>query len=766
MSIRTKILTIVMGFFSLIAIAFAFYSFSVTANYKQLRTDEVSKTVAYEGERVQKIISEMERNAIDLALAGEQFYRTGKYSSELGAAISIDNFKAFRSAVGGGIWFEPYIIDSAKKRVCYYAFFDTAINDTRLDLDFESEAYDYHTQIWYTQISERLNEKYGTAWTVPYYDDAGTNSLMTTVGAGIHDASGKLIGMSTVDWQIQSMIDRLSAIKPTKNSFALIVSSKDNFVISNTYKKADSSTTSLKDLAWDIEADTFELDGVKYIVFRYIMENGWLFSVQIPVDEIFAEIENQNKLLLIISIIFAIVMLCCAFFFISKLVNLPLKRLTSSVAELGDGNLDNKIEIHSKDEIGMLAETFNKMTVDLKASIEQNVRANAEKERISTELNVATQIQANMLPSIFPAFPHRNEFEIYATMQPAKEVGGDFYDFFLIDKDTLVLVMADVSGKGVPAALFMVIAKTLIKNNAQNGKTPKEVFETVNNILCENNETGMFVTAFMGYLNIPSGKFTFVNAGHNLPFLKTDSEYKFIEAKNRRLVLAAMENIIYKEETVTLKNGDELFLYTDGVTEAMNSDKELFGDKRLAEVLNNNTNLPLENFTKAIKDEIDKFADGAEQADDITMLTLKFLNPETSSEKTTKELFVEARVENLDIVLDFIKENLNALNCPQKVQTQFFISAEEVFVNIANYAYTPGTGSAAIRISGNEEITIEFEDSGKPYNPLEKEDPDITLSVEERPIGGLGIFMVKKIMDSLEYNREGDKNILKLKKKL
>jgi sigma-B regulation protein RsbU (phosphoserine phosphatase) len=244
---------------------------------------------------------------------------------------------------------------------------------------------------------------------------------------------------------------------------------------------------SLTIIPWDINADTFNYNGITYMVFSRVMNNGWLLSVQVPANEIFAEVEIQNELFSIIIICFSMAMLFIAFMLISALINQPLKRLTQSVSQLSLGNLDVRIEVATNDELGLLAQTFNKMATNLKESIDAHAREHAEKERIGAELNVATQIQASMLPCIFPAFPHRPEFDIYASMQPAKEVGGDFYDFFLVNDNTLAVVMADVSGKGVPAALFMVITKTLIKNNAQYGKSPNEVFEIVNNLLCENN---------------------------------------------------------------------------------------------------------------------------------------------------------------------------------------------------------------------------------------------------------------------------------------
>jgi len=277
----------------------------------------------------------------------------------------------------------------------------------------------------------------------------------------------------------------------------------------------------------------------------------------------------------------------------------------------------------NQSETGVLAEAFRSMVLDIDSYIDNLTKVTAEKERIGAELDVAKKIQASMLPSIFPPFPDRREFDLYATMQPAKEVGGDFYDFFLLDKNTLAVVVADVSGKGVPAALFMVIAKTLIKNNAQLGKSPKEVFETVNNILCENNDAGMFVTAFMGYLHIPSGKFTFVNAGHNFPLIKKQNKYEFLKTKPE-FILAGMENMIYSENEITLEKGDTLFLYTDGVTEAMNRENKLFSDVKLLETVDKYKDSSPIKLLPLIKNEIDRFADGAEQADDITMLALRY----------------------------------------------------------------------------------------------------------------------------------------------
>ena len=279
-------------------------------------------------------------------------------------------------------------------------------------------------------------------------------------------------------------------------------------------------------------------------------------------------------------------------------------------------------KVGNKSEAGVLAEAFRTMILDLDTYIKNLTMITTENERIATELNVAKQMQADMLPNIFPAFPEREEFEIYAMMEPAKEIGGDFYDFFMIDKDHLGIVIADVSGKGIPAALFMVITRTLISNWARNDIPPKEVLEKVNNQLCEGNESAMFVTAWMGILEISSGELTYSSAGHDPPFLKRkDTSFEEIQI-NKNLMLGAMDSIYYKQSVIKLYQGDRLFLYTDGVTEANNQAEQLFGKKRLLDSLNKVSHKSLEDALTQIKGDIDAFANEEPQFDDITMVML------------------------------------------------------------------------------------------------------------------------------------------------
>ena len=378
---------------------------------------------------------------------------------------------------------------------------------------------------------------------------------------------------------------------------------------------------------------------------------GWLMTAMVPVlhedgamaGYVMADISmndvmntRQTFLITLAGLMAAVAVLFLAAFLVilRRKVVRPIDQLTRATGDFIQSNEDelaagtatvNVPEIRTGDEVELLADSFRKMEEDMISYIREFMKATAEKERIGAELNVATQIQADMLPRIFPAFPEREEFDIYATMNPAKEVGGDFYDFFLVDEDHLAVVIADVSGKGVPAALFMVIAKTLIKNHAQNRDTPGAVFTQTNEQLCEGNDAGLFVTAWMGVLEISTGQFVYVNAGHNPPLLKrAGGQFEWLKSRPG-FVLAGMEGIRYRENTLQLEPGDELYLYTDGVTEATNSSQELFGEERLQAALNEEPDLPVHKLLPKIKGCIDAFVGEAEQFDDITMLGLHYM---------------------------------------------------------------------------------------------------------------------------------------------
>lgn len=327
--------------------------------------------------------------------------------------------------------------------------------------------------------------------------------------------------------------------------------------------------------------------------------------------------------LLIVIAVFTVIF----YGFVNHAILKPIKTLSNAaqgIVENIDKNENFKIDIHTHDEIEELAHSFEDMYKEICTYISEISQVTAEKERIGAELNVATNIQSNMLPSIFPPFPERKEFDIYATMNPAKEVGGDFYDFFLVDDDHLALVIADVSGKGVPAALFMVIAKTMLKNQAQAGSSPKEILDIVNNQLCENNKDDMFVTVWLGIYEISTHTMRAANAGHEFPAIRRKNGEFELYKDPHGLVLACVEDFSYEEYSFKLNEGDTLFVYTDGVAEATNSSEELYGTERMLKALNkqNMSQIVVSDILESVHQDIDDFVQEAPQFDDITMMAI------------------------------------------------------------------------------------------------------------------------------------------------
>ena len=381
------------------------------------------------------------------------------------------------------------------------------------------------------------------------------------------------------------------------------------------------------------EIDLFNDETYGYIATAYspvFDSNGEPVAI-VGVDVYMPDLQENMRGFLVIVIVtimlvvLAAILLC--FVFVKKKIVNPINKIRDVSKSMVE-NLENEesieVSVKTGNEIEELFNSFKEMYSDVKDYIGKLGAMTAEKERIGAELDVATHIQASMLPSIFPAFPNRPEIDIYATMDPAKEVGGDFYDFFMVDERHLAIVMADVSGKGVPAALFMVIGKTLIKDHTTPDRDLGKVFTEVNNLLCESNSEEMFITAFEGVLDLVTGEFVYVNAGHEMPFIcKAGGDFEPYKIR-AGFVLAGMEDMKYRAGSMTLEPGDKIFQYTDGAPEATNINNELYGMERLGAILNKVKNGTPHEILPAIKSDIDEFVGEAPQFDDITMLCLEY----------------------------------------------------------------------------------------------------------------------------------------------
>ncbi len=382
------------------------------------------------------------------------------------------------------------------------------------------------------------------------------------------------------------------------------------------------------------------------------------------------------------------------------------------------------------------------------------------KELIEGELRVAREIQMSIVPKIFPPFPERPELDMFAILEPAKEVGGDLYDFFLLDDDHLCFTVGDVSGKGVPASLYMAVTKTLIKAKADIKLGPDEILYRVNNELCKDNDSGMFVTEFLGILTISTGELVFSNGGHNIPYLRKQNGEVAPLPKAPGVALGVMEDFEYFCASVQLEAGDSVVLYTDGVTEAMNPAGELLREEHLENILRELNGKTAQEEVGHILHSTRQFMNGANQADDITILVIKYLGQKLLAYRLKNRL---AEIEALALAVESFAA---ANNLPEQMVFQVNLCLDELLTNTISYGFPQG---------GEHEITVEIvlqggalvittHDGGLAFNPLERAEADTSQGIEERPVGGLGIHLVRNMMDEIEYRRESGQNVLVMKK--
>ena len=506
----------------------------------------------------------------------------------------------------------------------------------------------------------------------------------------------------------------------------------------------------------DVVDGITDLSAEYMYVFKFV--EGYCLIAAMPV----AEAMFMRDASMLTSVFMQVLIFATLFVFIYILIKRViinnLKKINNTLARITQGDLNVTVDVRSNEEFASLSDDINSTVSTLKQYIAEAAA------RIDKELEYAKQIQLSALPT---NFPNGDDYSIYAQMIAAKEVGGDFYDFYKLSDTTVAFLAADVSGKGIPAAMFMMTAKTIIKDLAERGLAVNEIFTQANEKLCENNESGMFVTAWMGILDITTGQVKFANAGHNPPLLKrANGSFEYLKTR-AGFVLAGMEGIRYRIGELTLYPGDRLFLYTDGVPEATNTENTLYGESRLLDFMNRNAATEATALLPALKANIDEFVGEAPQFDDITMLMFDY-KPKEGGAYMTNQTF-PAKTEALSDILGFVEETLEGYGCPMKVQMSLCVAIEEVFVNIAHYAYNGENGHVTLGIgfdASQGTVTFRMADQGIPFDPLKKPDPDITLSAEDRDIGGLGIFITKKTMDDVTYAYENGQNILTMSKKI
>ena len=600
------------------------------------------------------------------------------------------------------------------------------------------------------------------------YSPRGKDESVWRKYAAVNLTNGGFIQVGYDAAQFHEMLNEF-VIDVTKNrhvgtnGFVAVLDEKLCMVIDNAYAGEHISSIGIippDEMAQGQTATTLYnadvVDGVSDLsaeymyVFKFV--EGYCLIAAMPV----AEAMFMRDASMLTSVFMQVLIFATLFVFIYILIKRViinnLKKINDTLARITNGDLSVTVDVRSNEEFASLSDDINSTVATLKRYIAEAAA------RIDKELEYAKQIQLSALPT---NFPKGDDYSIYAQMIAAKEVGGDFYDFYKLSDTTVAFLAADVSGKGIPAAMFMMTAKTIIKDLAESGMAVNDIFTKANEKLCENNESGMFVTAWMGILDLTTGQVKFANAGHNPPLLKrANGSFEYLKTR-AGFVLAGMEGIRYRIGELTLYPGDRLFLYTDGIPEATNTENKLYGEDRLLDYMNQNATVEATTLLPALKANIDEFVGEAPQFDDITMLMFDY-KPKEGGAYMTNQTF-PAKTEALPDVLGFVEETLEGYGCPMKIQMAVCVAIEEAFVNVAHYAYGDGEGDMSLGIGFDKEsraITFCMTDKGIPFDPLQKPDPDITLPAEEREIGGLGIFITKQTMDSVTYAYENGENIL------
>lgn len=480
----------------------------------------------------------------------------------------------------------------------------------------------------------------------------------------------------------------------------------------------------------------------------YTAQGGYFIVALLPVSEaMFARDAGVSLMLLAEILVFAL-LFAQVTITVKKVVVEKIHSINTSLEKITGGNLDERADVNFCREFSELSAHINQTVDTLKQYIAEAAA------RIDQELDVARQIQRSALPSVFPPYPNRPEFSIYAGTTPAREVGGDFYDFYLLDGDRLAFLIADVSGKGIPAAMFMMTAKALLKSSAESGLPVEQVFATTNDKLCAGNDAGMFVTAWMGVLELSTGLLHYANAGHNPPLLcRGDGGFEYLRVKPN-FVLAGMEGVPFRSHTLQLHPGDTLFLYTDGVTEAHDTAQHLYGEGRLLACLESSRGLDVQALCEAVKSDVDVYAGQREQFDDITLLCLR-LTPRQEAVWSA-----ELSEQSIADAVEFVKHKLKSFGVTGKSVPRLAVVTDDVWCNIVRYSHAHHAEMRLTRL--DKQITLAFRDDGIAYNPLQAPNPDVTLPAEEREPGGLGILIMRKLMNKVDYQYKDGLNCLTL----
>ena len=677
------------------------------------------------------------------------------------------------------IAFEPYYF---KDKGRYFSAYTKHIGDSLRTIQGGSDHYQYFFADWY--LMPQLLDK--PCWTEPYMDlDAPTNTfeMVTSYCQPIKDKNNQFIGVINTSLSITWLSQTISAVKPYPNSYSIMIGRGGTYfvhpdttkitrqtIFTQTMEQPDTALTALGYAMQRGEEGMkhMNIDGKDcYVFYKPLGQTGCSMAIVCPESDIFGGFDRLRNSVRAIVLVGLLLMLYLFIRIITRELQ-PLRRLADEAETIASGQFDAMLpDFKRMDEIGQLSHSFGNMQQSLVKYIDELKNTTAQKASIESDLRIASGIQMGMLPEQFPTREDRDDVELYASLTPAKEVGGDLFDFYFRD-EKLFFCIGDVSGKGVPASLFMAVTRSTFRTVSGHESMPDRIVTIMNKTIADMNKNHMFVTLLVGVLDLPTGRLHYCNAGHDAPLLIGAGVGELPCDPN--IPVGFMPTWKYSLQEARIFTGTTILLFTDGLTEAMNADYEQFQMERVNEVANralSNQQQSPRQLIAQMTDAVHEFVGDAEQSDDLTMMAIQYIKQQ-SDVKMRKSIVLPNDTQEVPRLNAFVDEVCKSVGFDEGKTMEIKVAVEEAVVNVMNYAYPPEQrGDVTIEAASND-IRLKFTiiDSGKPFDPTVQNEVDTTLSAEARSIGGLGIHLIRQNMDSINYERVDNLNVLTLRKKL
>ena len=670
------------------------------------------------------------------------------------------------------IAFEPNYF---KDRGRYFSAYSKCDGDSIRTIQGGNDSYQYFFADWYL-MPILLDHP---CWTEPYMDydvQTNTSEMVTSYCQSVKDRNGQVIGVVNTSLSLNWLSQTISTVKPYPHSYSIMIGRGGTYFVHPDTAKITRQTiftqtieqpdTALSSLGYAMQRGEqgmkrMSLNGENcYVFYKPLGQTGCSMAIVCPETDIFGGFDRLRHTVMAIVFVGLLLML---FFFIRIITRelSPLRRLAHEAETIASGQFDAELPNFNRvDEIGQLSNSFGNMQQSLVKYIGELRDTTAQKASIERDIHIASGIQMGMLPTNFPTYPDRDDVQIYASLVPAKEVGGDLFDFFFRD-EKLYFCIGDVSGKGVPASLYMAVTRSIFRTVSATETMPDRIVSTINKTMAEMNDTNMFVTLFVGVLDLRMGHLYYCNAGHDAPLL-IGAGVGFLTC-NANIPVGFHPSWQYTLQETQIFTGTTIFLFTDGLTEAMNATKEQFRMESVNDVAvkaHAEHQQEPHQLIDLMTEAVGQFVGGAEQSDDLTMMAIQYIKKQNS-------IVLPNDTQEVPRLNTFVSDMCNSLDAPLDVTAQVQLAVEEAVVNVMDYAYPAGTrGELTVEVQADDEqLQFIIRDTGIPFDPTTTPEIDTTLSAKDRPIGGLGIHLVRQIMDDVQYRRIGEFNVLTLIKK-